>query len=105
MPLATGISILIIGVLYLAVGGMTILVLGPRAGETQAPLAAMLGEGLGTSVRAVAAVIAVVVTLGVLNVFVASMAKLGAAMGRDGALPKWLVYLKFSKRAGAAAPE
>ncbi|MFD5244070.1 APC family permease [Amycolatopsis sp. NPDC058340] len=90
MPLATGISILVIGVLYLAVGGMTILVLGPRAGETQAPLAAMLGEGLGTSVRVMAAVIAVVVTFGVLNVFVASMAKLGAALGRDGALPRWL---------------
>ncbi|MFJ8911572.1 APC family permease [Amycolatopsis sp. NPDC102389] len=90
LPLATGISILVIGVLYLAVGGMTILVLGPRAADTQAPLAALLGEGLGTSVRVVAAVIAVVVTLGVLNVFVASMAKLGAALGRDGALPRWL---------------
>jgi amino acid efflux transporter len=77
-------------VLYLAVGGMTILVLGGEAGATQAPLAEMLGRALGTSVQVIAAVIAVVVTLGVLNVFVASLAKLGAALGRDGALPGWL---------------
>jgi amino acid efflux transporter len=90
MPLATGISIVVIGVLYLAVGGMTILVLGPSAGATEAPLAELLGRALGTSVRVIAAVVAVIVTLGVLNVFVASMAKLGAALGRDGALPSWL---------------
>ncbi|OAP22912.1 Inner membrane protein YjeH [Amycolatopsis sp. M39] len=90
LPLATGISIVVIGVLYLAVGGMTILVLGPAAGSAQAPLAELLGRSLGTSVRVIAAVVAVVVTLGVLNVFVASMSKLGAALGRDGALPSWL---------------
>jgi len=34
--------------------------------------------------------VAVVVTLGTINAYVASAARLGAALGRDGALPGWL---------------
>lgn len=90
LPLATGISLAVISVLTLAVAGVTILVLGPEAAQTEAPLALLLAEGTGVSARAVTTVIAVVITLGVLNAFVASLSKLGAALGRDGALPGWL---------------
>lgn len=90
LPLATGISLAVISVLTLAVAGVTILVLGRKAAQTDAPLALLLAEGTGISARTVTAVIAVVVSLGVLNAFIASLSKLGSALGRDGALPGWL---------------
>lgn len=90
LPRATGIALMIIGMLYLAVAAVTILALGSSVGETDAPLALLLSRSAGASVKIVTAFIAVVITLGVLNAFVASLSKLGAALGRDGALPAWL---------------
>ena len=87
---ATTIAVVVIGVLYLAVAAASILVLGPSAGHSDAPLALLLARGLGGSAKVLAAVVAVVLTLGTMNAYVAGGAKLGAALGRDGALPGWL---------------
>jgi amino acid efflux transporter len=66
-----------------------VLVLGPAAGATEAPLAEPLAIGVGSEVRAVTALAAVLLTLGTMNAYYAGAAKLGAALGRDGALPGW----------------
>jgi len=90
LPRATGAAIVIVGGLYLAIAGASILVLGADAGQTDAPLAELLGRGFGGPAKAIAAVVAVLLTLGVMNTYFAGAAKLGAALGRDGALPAWL---------------
>jgi amino acid efflux transporter len=90
LPRATAIALVIVGVSYVAIAGATLLVLGRAAGTSQAPLGQLLATGLGGSARALTAVVAVILTLGVMNPYCAGSAKLGAALGRDGAMPGWL---------------
>jgi amino acid efflux transporter len=90
LPRATAAAIVIVGGLYLAIASASILVLGAAAGETEAPLAELLARGLGGPAKAIAAIVALLLTLGVMNTYYAGAAKLGAALGRDGALPPWL---------------
>ncbi|GAA5180903.1 amino acid permease [Rugosimonospora acidiphila] len=90
LPRATGVAVVVVGVLYLAVAAASVLVLGPAAGTTGAPLAELLALGIGGTVQALAAAAALLLTLGTMNAYVAGAAKLGAALGRDGALPAWL---------------
>jgi amino acid efflux transporter len=61
---------------------------GAGAGA-DAPLAQLLASGIGGGAKVIAAVAAVVLTLGVMNAYCAGAAKLGAALARDGALPGW----------------
>lgn len=90
LPRAAAIAVVVVGVLYLGVASATVLVLGPAASESPAPLADLLAVGVGGPARALAAVAAVLLTLGTMNAYYAGAAKLGAALGRDGALPAWL---------------
>jgi amino acid efflux transporter len=92
LPRATAAAIVIVGTLYLAVAAATVLVLGASAGDTEAPLAELVARGLGGPAKQVTAVVAVLLTLGVMNTYYAGAAKLGAALGRDGALPSWLAH-------------
>jgi amino acid efflux transporter len=89
VPRATGIALVVVGVLYLAIAAASILVLGPAAGGTEAPLAELLAIGVGGEVKVVTAGAALLLTLGAMNAYMAGAAKLGAALGRDGALPAW----------------
>jgi amino acid efflux transporter len=90
LPLATGIAVCVVGVLYMGVAAASVLVLGPAAGKSSAPLAELLATGLGGKVQVLAAGAALLLTLGTMNAYFAGAAKLGAALGRDGALPEWL---------------
>jgi amino acid efflux transporter len=90
LPLATGIAVCVVGLLYMGVATASVLVLGPAAGQSNAPLADLLARGLGGKVQVLAAVAALLLTLGTMNAYFAGAAKLGAALGRDGALPAWL---------------
>jgi amino acid efflux transporter len=90
VPLATGIAVAVVGVLYLAIAAASLLVLGPATATTEAPLAELLAIGVGGPVRTLAAAAALLLTLGALNAYLAGNAKLGAALARDGALPAWL---------------
>ncbi|CAN7299407.1 amino acid permease [Trinickia sp. LjRoot230] len=90
LPLASGIAVVVVGMLYLAVAGASVLVLGPSGGHSSAPLAELLVLGIGGKIRIVAAGAALLLTLGTMNAYFAGAAKLGAALGRDGALPAWL---------------
>ena len=82
-------AVVVVGVLYLGVVAASILVLGPRTGASQAPLAELLGMTFGTPGRVVTTFVAVLLTVGAMNAYFAGAAKLGAALGRDGSLPVW----------------
>ncbi|SEG82399.1 amino acid exporter, AAE family [Thermomonospora echinospora] len=90
LPRATGAAVVLVGVLYLSVAFAVVAVLGPAAARTDAPLGELMATGLGGGARTLAAVAALLLTLGTMNAYYAGAAKLGAALGRDGALPAWL---------------
>ena len=90
LPRAVAVALVVVGVLYLGIAAATVLVLGPAAGSADAPLAELLVVGIGGRVDVLAAAAALLLTLGTMNAYYASAAKLGAALGRDGALPGWL---------------
>jgi amino acid efflux transporter len=98
IPLATAIAVVTVGVAYLALQISTVAVLGDAAADTAVPLLTLVasaGPGVGP---ACVAVIAAVVSLGVLNAYLGAFAKLGASLGRDGDLPRW-----FASGAGEGA--
>lgn len=87
IPLATGIAIVVVGVAYLALQVVTIAVLGDGAGASAVPLVDLVATTQAGP--AIVASVAAVVALGVLNAYLGAFAKLGAALGRDGDLPRW----------------
>ncbi|GID31769.1 amino acid permease [Paractinoplanes brasiliensis] len=87
VPRATAIAVVLIGVLYLAVALTSVLVLGPALGSSSAPLADLLAAGVGGPVRILTAIVAVLLTVGAVNAYLAGASQLGAALTRDGALP------------------
>ncbi|HYN96065.1 MAG TPA: APC family permease [Pilimelia sp.] len=94
VPRAAAAAVLIVGVLYLAVAAATVAVLSPSVlggsgAGAQAPLGELLAVALGGDARVLAAAAAVFLTFGAMNAYYAGAAKLGAALGRDGALPAW----------------
>ena len=90
IPIATAIAIVIVGVAYLALQWVTIGVLGERAGEGSVPLLTLVNETAPQAGSIIIASIAAIVSLGVLNAYLAAIGKLGASLGRDGDLPQWL---------------
>jgi amino acid efflux transporter len=90
VPRATAAAVVLVGALYLALAVAVIAVLGAGAGSSDAPLGDLMATGLGGNARALAAGAALLLTLGAMNAYYAGAAKLGAALGRDGALPEWL---------------
>ncbi len=90
IPLATGIALVIVGVAYLALQWATIGVLGERAGEGNVPLLTLVNETAPQAGAVIIASIAAIVSLGVLNAYLAAFGKLGASLGRDGDLPRLL---------------
>lgn len=89
LPRATAAAVVIVGVVYLAAAFAVVAVLGPGAGRSGAPLGDLMARGLGEGSRPLAAVAAVLLTFGTMNTYYAGAAKLGAALGRDGGLPRW----------------
>lgn len=90
IPLATAIAVAVVGIGYLALQFVTVAVLGDRAGEGQVPLLDLVettAPGIGP---VLVAIIAAIVTVGVMNAYLPAFGKLGAALGRDGDLPKFL---------------
>ena len=77
--------------LYLSVAATSVLVLGPALAASQAPLADLLAVGVGGPVRAITAVVAVLLTIGAVNAYLAGASRLGVALARDGALPARVV--------------
>ena len=90
VPRATAGALAVVGILYLALAATSLLVLGPSTGSSEAPLSDLLASGLGGGVRAITAVVAVMLTVGAMNAYYAGGSRLGAALARDGALPAYL---------------
>lgn len=89
LPLATAIAVVVVGAAYLALQVATVLVSGARGGSSLVPLIDLVAVTLPGFGPAVVAGIAVIVVLGVLNVYVPAFGNLAASLGRDGDLPRW----------------
>ena len=89
IPIATAVALVITGACYLALQIVTVGALGDAAGEGTVPLlnlAALGSPGVGSIA---VGVIAAIVAFGVLNVYLAAFAKLGASLAANGDLPRW----------------
>jgi amino acid efflux transporter len=89
IPIATAIAVVVVGAGYLSLQFVTVAVLGERAGVGQVPLLDLVettAPGVG---QVFVAIIAAIVTLGVMNAYLPAFGKLGAALGRDGDLPRF----------------
>lgn len=91
LPKVTLLSWGIVSSLYIGLAVVTIGVLGGGAGRTTTPLTLVLEAGIGSPARMVAAAVGLFLTFGAVNAYLAGGARLGAALGRDGALPRTLV--------------
>ncbi len=90
IPIATVIALTLCGGAYLATQWVTVGVLGNDAGSGRVPLMSLIdvaAPGVGASVIAI---IAAVMSFGVVNSYFAGAGKLGSALGRDGDLPRFL---------------
>jgi amino acid efflux transporter len=90
LPRAAALAVVVVGLLYLLVAYAVITVLGPSAADSSAPLGDLMARGIGGGAHVLAAVAALLLTAGAMNAYYAGGANLGAALGRDGALPAWL---------------
>jgi len=84
------ISVLLISGLYLAVAFVTVGTGAYLVGSGATPFAAMMSSAFGTYGGAIVAVLAVFVTFGTVNAYVAGMARVYYAAARDGVFPKTL---------------
>jgi amino acid efflux transporter len=89
LPRAMLIALAVVAVLYLGLAVTTIAVLGGAPGS-KVPLADLMQRGLGDPGRAATAVVAVLLTTGAMNAYVAGAGRLAAAMADDGTLPAWM---------------
>jgi amino acid efflux transporter len=88
LPRAAALAFGVVTVLYVGVAVATI---GVTAGtHSRVPLADLVSVGFGRSGRDATAVLAVALTMGTMNVYLAGPAKLTAALAAEGALPLWL---------------
>lgn len=88
---ATALTLGVVTVLYLGLAVVTLGVLGADAGRDPAPLLTLLRQAFGPTGTVLATTAAVLLTFGAINAYLASGARLGAALGRDRSLPRWLV--------------
>ncbi|GAA3855197.1 hypothetical protein GCM10022243_20770 [Saccharothrix violaceirubra] len=76
-------ALVVVGVLYL---GLAIVTVGV---EGDAPVATLLERAFGSGVRPVTAAVAVALTFGAINTYIAGGVRLGVALARERALPAW----------------
>jgi amino acid efflux transporter len=98
IPIATGVALVLTGASYLLLQIATVGVLGVSAGDDVVPLltlVSVLAPGAGPIA---VGVVAAIVSLGVLNAYLAAFGKLGASLARNGDLPRW-----FERGADAGA--
>ncbi|MEH6379041.1 amino acid permease [Streptomyces sp. KLMMK] len=92
LPRVTAYTLAVVSVLYLVLAVTTIGALGPAAAGTDTPLTDLLAQSAGTAARPIAAVAALFLTFGAVNTYLAGASRLGAALCRDGAPPRWLSH-------------
>src|SRR5262245_30228688 len=87
LPRATAFAFGVITVLY---AGLAVATIVTRAGGSRVPLADLMAIGFGSAGRDATAVLAVTLTMGTMNVYTGSVAKLAAALALEGTLPAWV---------------
>lgn len=88
IPRATAIALVVVGVAYLSLQYVAVTALGDSVSDV--PLMDLVDVGLPGAGRVAVALVAGIVTLGVLGAYFGAFAKLGASLGRDGDLPRWV---------------
>jgi amino acid efflux transporter len=86
LPRAIFAALAIVAVLYLGLAAATVGVLGTAA-PSDVPLADLMAAGVGAPGRTVTAFLAVLLTMGAMNAYVAAATKLAGALAADGAAP------------------
>ena len=87
LPRAIALAFGFVTVLYV---GLAIATIGVTAGtRSKVPLADLIAVGLGRAGRDATAVLAVVLTMGTMNVYTGGAAKLVASLAQERALPAW----------------
>lgn len=88
LPRAAAIAFGVITVLYAGLGVATVVVTSDTT--SQVPLADLMAVGFGEAGRATTAVLALVLTMGTMNVYTGAWSKLTEALAKARALPGWL---------------
>ena len=86
IPIATAVAIVVVGLAYFALQFVTVGVGATHSPTPLMDLVAVTAPGIGPII---VAVIAAVVSVGVLNAYVPAFGNLAASLGRDGHLPRW----------------
>ena len=89
LPRAMLAAFALVTVLYLGLAVTTVAVLGGAEGSN-VPLADLVQRGLGAPGRIATAAIAVLLTTGAMNAYVAGAGRLAGALADDGAMPRWM---------------
>ncbi len=89
LPRAIFAALGVVVVLYLGLAVATVGVLG-TAEPSRVPLADLMAAGLGTPGRTATAALAVLLTMGAMNAYVAAAVKLAGALAEDGSAPNAL---------------
>lgn len=97
IPITTGVAIVVVGIAYVALQIVTVGVPG-RKSDSPIPLIDLVSGVLPGVGPIVIAVIAAIVSIGVLNIYLPAFSNLAASLGRDGSLPRF-----FAKGAEAGA--
>ena len=96
---STIISVIIIGILFLALSFVTIGTGTYGSIESNlSPIGVIMEETLGVGAQIVTAISAFFICIGTSNAFVASLAQLGYSLSRDGAFPKKLSHMHPTKQ-------
>ncbi len=89
LPKAIFSALAVVVVLYLGLAVATVGVLGTAA-PSRVPLADLMAAGLGAPGRTATAALAVLLTMGAMNAYVAAAVKLAGALAEEGSAPKAL---------------
>lgn len=91
IPRATGIALVVVGVSYVLLQVATVGVLGDRGDDWgTVPLLTLVGETAPGFASVVVGIVALIVSVGVLNAYFPAFGKLGAALAERGDLPRRL---------------
>ena len=88
LPRAMALAYGVVTILYAGLAVATIAV--DANSRSKVPLADLMSVGLGHAGRNATSVLAVALTMATMNVYIASAAKLAAALATTGGLPSWL---------------
>lgn len=92
LPRAIGTALAVVIVLYLGLAAATIGV----GTQSDVPLADLMGAGLGDAGRRITALLAVLLTMGTMNTYVAAATRLAGALALEGNAPRFLATPKLA---------